>query len=73
MLPNRKRSIDHYKIDYDFTNFVVSQCLRHISNSAHEEQYICASSDKRLKETSNENPVLPYYAKYPNAVAGANF
>ena len=37
------------------------------------EQYICASCDKRLKETSNENPVLPYYGKYPNAVAGANF
>ena len=28
---------------------------------------------KRLKETSNENPILPYYGKYPNAVAGANF
>ena len=34
---------------------------------------ICASCDKRLKETSNENPVLPNYGKYPNAVAGANF
>ena len=43
------------------------------SNSAHEEQYICALCDKRLKETSNENPVLPYYGKYPKAVAGANF
>ena len=29
--------------------------------------------DKRLKETSNENPVLPYFEKYPNAVVGANF
>ena len=35
--------------------------------------YICALCHKRLKETSNENPVVPYYAKYPNAVAGANF
>ena len=61
------------KVDYDFTNFVLSQCLGHISNSAHEDQYMCALCDKRLKETSNENPVLPYYAKYPNAVAGANF
>ena len=26
------------KVDYDFTNFVVSQCLGHVSNSAHEEQ-----------------------------------
>ena len=54
-------------------NFVVSWCLGHVSNSAHEEQYICASCDKRLKETSNENPVLPYFGKYPNAAAGANF
>ena len=61
------------KVNYDFTNFVVSQCLGHVSNSAQEEQYICASCDKRLKETSNENPVLPYFGKYPNAVAGTNF
>ena len=49
------------------------KCIRHVSNSAHDEQYICALCDKRLKETSNENPVLPYYAKYPYEVAGANF
>ena len=61
------------KVDYDVINFVVSQCLGQVSNSAHEEQYICALCDKRLKETSNENPVVSYYAKYPNAVAGANF
>ena len=60
------------KVDYDFTN-VVSQCLQHVSNSVHEEQYICSSCDKRLKETSDENPVVPYYAKYPNAVMEANF
>ena len=34
------------KADYDFPNFVVSQCLGHVSNSAHEKQYICASCDK---------------------------
>ena len=61
------------KVDYEFINFVVSQCLQHLSNSVHEEQYICSSCDKRLKETSDENPVVPYYAKYPNAVTGANF
>ena len=61
------------KVYYDFTNFVASQCLGHVSNSAHKEQYICALCDKRLKETSNENPVLPYYGKFPNALAGANF
>ena len=53
------------------TKFVVSQCLGHVS--AHEEQYICTLCDERLKETSNKNPVLPYNAKYPNTVAGANF
>ena len=42
------------KVEYDFTNFFVSQCLGHVSNSAHEEQYICALCDKRLKATSNE-------------------
>ena len=61
------------KLDYDFTGFVVSQCLGHVPNSGNAEQYICVSCDKRLKETTNENPVLSYYGKYPNAVAGANF
>ena len=60
-------------VDYDFTNFVVSQCLQHVSNFVHEEQYTSSSCDKRLKETSDESPVVPYYAKYPNAVTGANF
>ena len=41
--------------------------------NTNEDQYICASCDKRLKETGNEKPVLPYYGKYPHAVAGANF
>ena len=62
------------KAGYDFTSFVVSQCLGHVSNPANnEDQYICTSCDKRLKETTNENPVLPYYGKYPCGVAGANF
>ena len=60
------------KVDNDVTNFVVPQCLGYVSNSAGQEQYICASCDKRLKQTSNENPVLPYYGKYPNAVAEVN-
>ena len=51
----------------------LAQCLGHVSNFANKDQYICASCDKRLKETSNENPVLLYYGKYPNAVARANF
>ena len=57
------------KVDYDFTNFVVSQCLGHVSKSANEDQYICASYDNRLNETSNEQD----YRRYPSAVAGANF
>ena len=40
-------------MDYDFTSFFVSQCLGHVSNFGNAEQYICASCDKRLKETSN--------------------
>ena len=42
------------KLNYDFTNFVVSQCLQHVSNSVHDDQYICSSCDKILKETSDE-------------------
>ena len=62
------------KAGYDFTSFVVSQCLGHVSNPANnEDQYICTSCDKRLKEIRNENPVLPYCGKYLYAVAGANF
>ena len=62
------------KAGYDFPSFIASQCLGHVSHPANnEDQYICISYDKRLKETSNENPVLPYYGKYPHAIAGANF
>ena len=50
----------HNKVDYDFTNFVVSQCLQHVANSVHDEQYICSSCDKISKETSNKNPVVPH-------------
>ena len=61
------------KVDYDFTTFGVSQSLGHVSHTPNADQYICASCDKRLKETSNENPVLPYYGKYPNAAAEQTF
>ena len=44
-----------------------------MSNSVHDEQYICSSCDKILKETSYENPVVPHGAKYPKTVTGANF
>ena len=37
------------KVDYDFTNFVVSQCLQHAANSVHEKQYICSSCETILK------------------------
>ena len=38
------------KSGYDFTSFVVSQCLGHVSNPVNnEDQYICTSYDKRLK------------------------
>ena len=60
------------KLNYDFTNFVVSQCLQHVSHALHNDQYICSSCDKILKETSDENPVVPHYARYANIVTGAN-
>ena len=52
--------------------YICKKCDKHLlvenmpTNSA-------PSCDKGLKETSNENSVLSYYGKYPNAVAGANF
>ena len=55
----------------DFSYFVVSQCLQHLANSIHEVQYICTSCNKALKQTSDENPLVPYHAKYANAVTGA--
>ena len=61
------------KLDYNFTNFVVSQCLQHVSNSLHDDQYICLSCGKTLKETSDENPVVPHYARYANIVTGLDF
>ena len=42
------------KEDYDFSYFVVSQCLQHLANSTHEVQYICTSCNKALKQTSDE-------------------
>ena len=36
-------------------------------------QILYITRDKGLKETSDENPVLPYHAKYANVVTGANF
>ena len=63
------------KLNYDFTNFVVFvlQCLQHVSHALHDDQYICSSCDKTLKETSDENPFVPHYARYANVVTGANF
>ena len=59
------------KEDYNFSYFVVSQCLQHLPNSTHEVQYICISCDKALTQTSDENPLVPYHAKNANAVTGA--
>ena len=62
------------KAGFDFRSFAVSQCLGHVSHPANnEDQYICTSCDKRLQKTSNKNPALPCYGKYPHALAGANF
>ena len=61
------------KADYDFSTFVVSQCLPHVRDCEDEEKYICLSCHKRLKETNNNNIVLPYYGRYLNVKAGTNF
>ena len=56
------------KEDCDFSYFVVSQCLKYLANSIHVVQYICTSCNKTLKQTSDENPLVPDHAKYANAV-----
>ena len=61
------------KADYDFSTFVVSRCLPHVRDCEDEEKYTCLSCHKRLKETNNDNIVLPYYGRYPNVKAGTNF
>ena len=61
------------KADYDFSTFVVSQCLPYVGDCEDEEKYICLSCHKRLKETNKNNMVLPYYGRYPNVKAGTNF
>ena len=61
------------KADYDFSTFVVSRCLPHVRDCEDEQKYICLSCHKRLKETNNDNIVLPYYGRYPNVKAGTNF
>ena len=61
------------KEDYNFSYFVVSQCLQHLPNSTQEVQYICISCDKALTQTSDENPCVPYHTRNANAVTGAEF
>ena len=61
------------KEDYNFSYFVVSQCLQHLPNSTQEVQYICMSCDKALKQTSDEDPCVPYHTRNANAVTGAKF
>ena len=63
----------YVKDNYDFTQYVVSQCLCKISNNDEETWYICKSCDRRLQETSSENPVLPYYGNHKKVASGANF
>ena len=63
----------YMKADYDFSNFVVSQCLPHVRDCEDEQKYICLSCHKRLTETNNDNIMLPYHVRYPNVKAGTNF
>ena len=61
------------KDNYDFTQYVVSRCLCKISNNDEEKRYICKSCDRRLRETSSENPALPYYGNHKKVASGVNF
>ena len=63
----------YIKADYDFSSFVVSQCLPHVRDCDDEQKYICPSCHKILTETNNDNIVLPYYCRYPNVKTGTNF
>ena len=61
------------KVDYDFSNFVVSRCLPHVRDCIDEQKYICLSCHKRLREMNNDKIVLPYHGRYPHVTAGTNF
>ena len=63
----------YMKADYDFSNFVVSQCLPHVGDCADEQKYIYLSCHTRITETNNDNIVLPYHGRYPHVKAGTNF
>ena len=67
--PMKKQVCKIYnKEDYNVSYFVVSQCLQHLPNSTPEVQYICISCDKALKQRSDENPLVPYHAKFLKAL-----
>ena len=61
------------KLTMTFQTFLISRCLANVRDCEDEEKYICLSCHKRLQETKNNNIVLPYYGRYPNVKAGANF
>ena len=74
-----KRYIEHKKRklyekgNYDFTKFVVSRCLNNITYPEGEQPHICLSCDKRMKATSNVQPVMPYHGDYGSVVAGSRY
>ena len=63
----------YMKAYYDFSSFVVSQCLPHVRDCEDKLKYICLSCHKRLTETNNDNIVLPYHGRYQHVKAGTNF
>ena len=62
----------YMKADYDFSSFVVSQCLPHVRDCEDEQKCTCLSCHKRPTETINDNIVLLHHGRYPHVKAGTN-
>ena len=57
--------------DYDFLQYIVSQCLPNINGE--DDKFICLSCHKNLQETNNENALVPYHVKNKCVTAADNF
>ena len=62
---------DHNSTDYDFTHFIVSQCLQYVDSEV--QSYICLSCHRGLQKTNDENPIVPYYVNDKAITTAAKF
>ena len=58
--------------DYDFSQYIVAQCLPDVSGKQ-DDKFICCSCHKKLQETNDENALVPYHVKNKCVTAAANF